>query len=234
MLSDDIWLEAMGNALRGVLLLPIFIVFPLIVAVALFNAIRGWRAYRAIYLLSYLLPGAIAGLIFSLLLGFDGPINTALRSAGLGWLAVSWFSNIDTALWAVYLLVFWASFSLGAVIYLAALAAIPEEQFEAARLDGATPMQSLRHITIPWLRPTIGYWAVLMTAGIFLWLFPFITTATGGGPGYASTTPEVYIYEVFSAARNPEYASALGITLFLIVMVIATLQVRWMYTRAAD
>jgi len=233
MLTDEIWLGAVANSVKGVLLLPVFILVPLAIAFALFTAIRGWRAHRAIYLMSYLLPPAMSGLIFALILGYEGPINTALRSVGLDSFAISWFSTTETSMWAVYALVFWAWFGLGTVIYLAALAAIPEDQFEAARLDGASGMQALRHITIPWVRPTIGYWGVLTTAGLFLWLFPFITTATRGGPGYSSTTPEFRIYGVFTQGRNPEYASALGITLFLIVLLVSAFQVRWMYSRAS-
>jgi ABC-type sugar transport system permease subunit len=233
MLTDDIWIGALGNAVKGVLLLPAFILLPLAVAFALFTGIRGWQTHRAIYLLAYLLPAAMSGLIFSLLFGFEGPIDAALRSVGLNSLATPWFSTVDTAMWAVYALVFWATFGLGTVIYLAALAAIPEEQFEAARLDGASGMQALRYITFPWVRPTIGYWGVLQTAGLFLWLFPFITTATHGGPGYSSTTPEIRIYQVFTAGRNPYYASALGIALFVIVAAFSAFQVRWMYSRAS-
>ena len=61
MLSDDIWLEALGNSVKGMLLLPVFILLPLVVAFALFTRIRGWRMHRAVYLLSYLLPAAMAG-----------------------------------------------------------------------------------------------------------------------------------------------------------------------------
>jgi ABC-type sugar transport system permease subunit len=233
MATDEIWQEALANSVKGVILLPLFILLPLTIAFALFNAIRGWRTHRVVYLLSYVLPPAMSGLIFSLLFGYDGPINSALRSVGLSSLAITWFSTTGTAMWAVYGLVFWAWFGLGTIVYLAALAAIPEDQFEAARLDGASAVEALRYITIPWVRPTIGYWGVLTTAGLFLWLFPFITTATRGGPGYSSTTPELRIYEVFTQGLNPEYASTLGLTLFVIVLAISTFQVRWMYTQAA-
>ncbi len=232
MLSDDIWIESVGNSLKGFLLLPLFVLLPLLVAFALFRAIRGWRTYRAIYLLSYLLPAAMAGLIFSLMLGYEGPINSTLRALGLGDLAVAWFSDATTAMWAVYALVFWAWFGLGAIIYLAALATIPEDQFEAARLDGANGLQVFRYIAIPGVGPTIGYWGVVTTAGMFLWLFPFIATSTRGGPGYASTTPEVRIYTTFTKGLNQEYASALGLTLFAIVLVVCVFQVRWMYSHA--
>ncbi len=120
------------------------------------------------------------------------------------------------------------------IIYLAALGAISEEQFEAARLDGANGLQMFRHLAIPGVAPTVGYWAVLTTAGLFLWLFPFIMTSTRGGPGYASTTPEVRIYSMFTKGQNQEYAAALGLTLFLIVLVICVFQVRWMYAHANE
>lgn len=234
MLSDGIWMESVGNSLKGFLLLPLFVLLPLLVAFALFRGVRGWRTYRAVYLLSYLLPAAMAGLIFSLLLGYEGPVNSTLRTLGLGQFAVAWFSDPSTAMWAVYAIVFWAWFGLGTIIYLAALGAISEEQFEAARLDGASGLQMFRHLAIPGVAPTVGYWAVLTTAGLFLWLFPFIMTSTRGGPGYASTTPEVRIYSMFTKGQNQEYAAALGLTLFVIVLVICVFQVRWMYSHANE
>jgi ABC-type sugar transport system permease subunit len=234
MLSDPIWLQALTNVGKGVLLLPLFILLPLGVAFALFNGVPGWSAYRAIYLLAYLLPAAISGLLFSLILGYSGPLNVALRALGLGPLAIPWLSNAATSMWSIYALVFWTWFGLGTVIYLAALAAIPEDQFEAARLDGASQFQMLWHITLPWARPTVGYWSVLCTSGLFLWLFPLITTATNGGPGYSSTTPEIYIYQTFSQAIEPGYASALGVALFAIVLVVSVFQVRWMYSNASE
>ena len=129
-------------------------------------------------------------------------------------------------------MVLWAWFGLGVVIYVAGLANIPQEQYDAAKVDGSGLFSGFQNVTVPWILLTMSYWAVLCTSGLFLWLFPFIFTLTnGGGPGYSSITPEVWVYQVATAGQNPYYASALGLILFVLVLVVAIPQIRFMYQR---
>lgn len=230
--DDPIWRSSLLNLVKGIVLLPIYILGPLVIAVLLFKKVRGWRIFRALYLCSYLIPAAMTGLMFSLILGENGPGAALLKSIGISGSVAVLPADTSLSMWTVYAVVFWAWMGLGALTYLAALALIPAEQYEAARLDGAGFWTELRRITIPEVRPTIGYWSVVMTAGLFLWLFPFIVTLTNGGPGYSSMTPEVYAYNIFSQGQQPEYASSLGVTLFVLVVVASAFQVRVMYSRA--
>jgi len=231
-LHDPIWHASLLNLVKGIILLPVYILAPLVIAVLLFRKVRGWRIFRALYLCSYLIPAAMTGLMFSLILGENGPAAVLLKSIGISGSVAVLPANTSTSMWAVYAVVFWAWMGLGALTYLAGLALVPAEQYEAARLDGAGFWTELRRITIPEIRPTMGYWSVVMTAGLFLWLFPFIVTLTNGGPGYSSMTPEVYAYNVFSQGQQPEYASSLGVTLFILVVVASVFQVRVMYSKA--
>ena len=234
MLHDKAFLESLVNVLKGVATLPLFVMVPLILAFLIFTGVRGWRFFRATYFFSYTLAAVMVGYMFSFVLGIDGPLNEALRSIGLGQLAIQWFGTVQTAMWAVYAVVLWSWFGLGTVIYLAGLANVPEDYFDAAKVDGANWFQMFVHVTIPSVLPTMGYWSVLCTTGLLIWLFPFIYALTEGGPGYASMVPEYYIYLVATRFVDPGYASALGIALFALVFVISIFQVRLMYMQSGD
>ena len=229
MLTDAAFTASMLNAVKVLLTLPIWILLPLGLAFLIYLKIPGWRFFRAAFMLPYIIAPVIVGYIFSFVLGLDGPVNWLLITVGLDFLAVQWFGTVDTAIWALTAVALWSYFGLGVVIYLAGMANLPSEQFEAARLDGANWFQQLVHIAIPALLPTIGYWSVVCTAGMLIWFFPYIYAITGGGPGYASMLPEYYIYQVSTRYAQPGYASALGIVLFAYISLVSFVQIRFMY-----
>jgi raffinose/stachyose/melibiose transport system permease protein len=235
-LEDDVFRAAIANALKSLLALPFFVVIPLLVAYPIFLRCKGWRFFRATYFFSYTLPPIMVGYMFSFVLGIDGPLNTFLRRVGLDRFAIQWFGSLNYALWAVFAVVLWSWFGLGAVVYLAGLATMDEDLLDAAKVDGAGVLQVLRHVIIPSIMPTIGYWSVVCTTGLLIWLFPYIFVLTEGGPGYASMMPEYYIYLVSTRYVDPGYASALGIILFGLVFLAAIGQVHIMYSqsRAAE
>jgi len=234
LIEDDVFRAAMTNALKGFVVLPLFVAIPLLTAYPIFLRVRGWRFFRATYFFSYTLPPVMVGYIFSFILGIDGPLNTFLRRIGFDRLAIQWFGTLNTALWSVFAVVLWSWFGLGTVVYLAGLATIDEDYLDAAKVDGAGWLQTLRHIVVPSITPTIGYWSVVCTTGLLIWLFPFIFVLTEGGPGYASMTPEYYIYLVSTRYVDPGYASAMGLALFVLVFFASIFQVRIMYLQSKE
>jgi multiple sugar transport system permease protein len=234
MLADPAWAASVVNLLKLLLLLPVFVAVPLIVAVLLHLGVRGARLFKAIFFLTWLLPPAIVGYLFLPFLAKTGPLNALLGVVGLGDLSRSWLGDPGTALWAVAVVVFWTWFGLGVGVFLAGLATIPDDLFDAARVDGAGFWSILWRVTVPNMMSTISYWAVLITANMMLGMFGFIYALTGGGPGYATLLPELYVYNVFSRQLDPGYAAALGISLAVGIFVIIAFQVRLMYSRSIE
>jgi len=228
--NDKIFLSSLINILKSLGVLPVFIVVPLIIAFFIHQRVPGWKFFRATYLFSYLLAPVMVGYMFSFLLGSYGPINTFLKRIGLESIAMNWFGNPKISIFVVFGVILWSWFGLGVLIYLASMATIEEDLYECAKLDGATNLQVMFHVTIPHIMPTIGYWSVLITTSFFIGLFPFIYSLTEGGPGYATMMPEYYIYLVATKFLNSGYASALGVVLFFVILILSLIQIRLMYT----
>jgi ABC-type sugar transport system permease subunit len=230
LMSDKIFFTVLVNVLKSFLVLPVFVIIPMIIAFLIHRKIPGWRIYRATYLFSYLLAPVMVGYMFSFLLSPYGPFNTVLRNIGLEVLAIQWLGNPGIAIFTVFAVILWSWFGLGTIIYLASMATIEEDLYESAALDGANKWQILINITVPHILPTIGYWSVLVTASFLIGLFPFIFALTEGGPGYATMMPDYYIYLVATRFLNPGYASTLGVVLFFVVFVLSLIQIRLMTT----
>jgi ABC-type sugar transport system permease subunit len=131
------------------------------------------------------------------------------------------------------LVMLWCVFGMGVIMFLAGLAAVPKEIFEAARIDGAQGWPFLIYIVVPSLRYVIEFWAVNLVVWSFTSLFAFVYVMTGGGPGYATMLVEYQLYLQAFEFDRMGYACALGTALFMVVFGIALLQVRLM-TRGED
>ena len=230
--TDPIFYSSLLNVAKSVAVLPLYILVPLAIAFLLNQRIRGWKLFRATYLYSYLLAPVMVGYIFSFVLGINGPLNTGLRFLGLPMLAIPWFGNSVSSMWMVLAVVLWSWFGLGTLVYLAGMASVDEELYDSAKIDGARPSQMLVSITLPHIIPTLSYWGVICSAGLLIWLFPFLYALTGGGPGYASMMPEYYIYLTATKFIDPGYASALGFVLFVVIAILSSFQVRMMFRRS--
>jgi ABC-type sugar transport system permease subunit len=119
----------------------------------------------------------------------------------------------------------WATMGIGVLVYLAGLANVNPDFFDAARLDGASWWQTQRHVTIPELRRVIEFWAVIVLISSFTAVFPFIYTLTRGGPGYSTYTLDYYVYDKAFFGGGMGYASAVGVVLLLIVGGLAVVQI---------
>jgi ABC-type sugar transport system permease subunit len=228
LLHDGVFWTAVRNNLVLVLSVPLWIVVSLVLALLIHQEIPGWRFFRAAFFLPSVLSPVIVGTLFTALLRSDGPLNRALQSAHLQSTGRDWLGDPATALPTLILVILWGIFGLGVIVFLAGLAAIPREIFEAARIDGAQGWAYLRHIVVPSLRHVIEFWAVNLVVWSFTSLFAFVYVMTGGGPGYATMLVEYRLYLQAFEFNRMGYACALGTMLFLMVFGIVLLQIRLM------
>jgi raffinose/stachyose/melibiose transport system permease protein len=209
---------------------PVMTVLALAIALMLNAGVRGWRQYRAIVFLPYILPATAVGLTFSYLLQRNGVINTLLRDVGLGALAADWLGDAHWVVPSIGGVVIWQQLGFGVVIFTAALLALPQEVTEAALLDGATPWKATRYVTLPLLAPTIRIWIFLSVIGA-LQLFDLVWIMTLGGPAGASTTMATYLIDRGFRRYEFGYGSAVAVVLFAICFVFALLYQRFALRR---
>ncbi|MBK1784293.1 carbohydrate ABC transporter permease [Prauserella cavernicola] len=163
-------------------------------ALLLNKTFPGKRIVRPLALLPWAVPGVAVAAAFSWMLdGSFGVINYLLRSVGLIDANVAWLANADTAMTAVIIPTVWKFYPFFTLVLVAALQAIPSDQYEAARIDGAGPWQQFRYVTWPALRAPSALAIVITGVGVFR-EFDFIFPLTGGGPDDATTTLAVRIY----------------------------------------
>jgi ABC-type sugar transport system permease subunit len=231
MLVDPTVIRSFRNALIVMATLPIWILLPLILAVLIFQRSPGWRFFRAVYFIPYMIAPVIVGLIFRQILAPNGPLNLFLRNIGLEPLAIEWLNGPTSSLLAIAGVALWSFFGLGVLTYLSGLATVPEEVIEAARLDGAGFWRMLFEVILPMIRSIVSYWVVLCTSGILIWMFPLIYALTKGGPGNATTLPEYLVFITTFKFLDRGYGAAIGMVLFVFVALISAFVIRYMYSQ---
>jgi raffinose/stachyose/melibiose transport system permease protein len=176
--------------------------------------------YRVIMYLPVVLPMIVVGLVFrSILNPRTGVLNEFLRAVGLGGLAQPWLVHPDIAMLSVIGVDTWKGVGYIMVILIAGLQTIPQELYEAAAIDGASPFARLRFVTLPLLVPALTVVTVLnLLYG--LRVFDVVYVLTGGGPGYTTDVVFTAVFDEFSKGRYG-VGTALSSVLF-IVMTIAS------------
>ncbi len=225
---DEVFWTALRNNLILVLSVPLWLLVSLVLALLLYHETPGWKFFRAAFFLPSVLSPVIVGTLFTTLLRQDGPVNRGLDLVGLHGAVREWLGDPATALPTLVIVILWCIFGMGVIVFLAGLAAIPTEIFEAARLDGARGVTYLRHIVVPSLRHVIEFWGVNLVVWSFTSMFAFVYVMTGGGPGYATMLVEYQLYLQAFQNNRMGYACALGTALFLMVFGVVLLQVRLM------
>lgn len=215
-------------AIPGILLLSV------VVAVLLFEETPGWRLFRSVYYIPTILSAAVVGLLMRFLFATRGPVNAMLDGVGLGALQQDWLSSVPTAFLVLIFVFYWQTLGQGVLIFLAGLAAIPGDLLEAATLDGAGWWRRLTGIIVPQLVPAIAYFVVINLIWVFIGLFALIYTVTRGGPGYATNSVDFLIYRKAFESGEFGYASALAVILFVAVLTISAIQIRWFDRLSAD
>lgn len=230
---DPVFWTALRNNFLVLLSLPLWVIGPLIVAVIIHSGVPGARFFRLAVFLPAVLSPVVIGAYYNVVLRYNGPFNAFLREIGLGSLAHQWLNDPATALPVLILILIWATFGIGVLIYLAALAQVNPELYDAANMDGANWFQAQWHVTIPSTRRTIEFWFVIVLISSFTTVFPFVYTLTRGGPGYATYLIDYYVYDAAFFGGSFGYASAVGVVLLIIVSAISLLSI-WLFRRGQD
>jgi multiple sugar transport system permease protein len=195
----------------------------MLMAVVLNQRIKARNIFRGWLLLPWVAPTFVTALTWRWMFdGTSGVINYILMGLGLLEVPVAWLGNGSTALLAVIVTNIWHGFPFFGVSLLAAMQAIPSELYEAAEVDGATPWQRFRHITVP------GVWTVLIIVTMLstIWTFndfQIVYIMTGGGPAFATHIFATYSYFVGFSGSRLGYAVAIStiLTPALVVMILA-------------
>ncbi len=215
---------------NGLLLLavPVLAAFATFFAVLLFETKRGLGFYRAVVFMPYVLAVPVVAVVFGQLLQRNGPINEALRSAGLSAIALDWLGDPNVALWTMAGVIMWKEVGFGVVLILARMLTVSTEMYEAAKLDGAGFWRTHWSITLPEIRPILGFYVVTEAITMVSWVFNYVYVLTNGqgGPGNATVVSELYIYRNAFQYQQPELAAAAAVILFLGTMLFVIVFVR--------
>jgi len=194
---------------------------------------RGRGAFRAGLLAPMLLPPVVAAVIWRLIYNPQfGALNGTLRAAGIPTERLTWTSGESSAMLSVLLVDIWEWTPFLFLLLSAGLQAIPQEPYEAARIDGASPGQVFRDITLPLLKPTIVL-ALLLRAMDLARIFDQIFILTQGGPGFATETVSLYIYRTAFRFFNFGYAAAMSFVVLALTTIFARALLRLMRVGAA-
>ena len=229
--DDAFWRSFEHTFAYTAVLVPVQLLLALVLALVLNDRkLRFSTFYRSVYFLPVVIAPAIIGVVFQLMLSnFGEDINKILIKAHLIHQHVDLLGDPHTVLWVVICIGIWNTFGYNLIYFLAGLQTIPRDLYEAAEVDGASARQRLWHVTIPGLREVGTMIAFLAVLGS-LQVFDLVQVLTGGGPYYASSVVNTYIYQHafgggFSggaAAVQPNigFASAASFFYGLILMVI--------------
>lgn len=216
----------LNTLILAVIYIPVLNVVALALAVLIKGCGRLQNLYKAVVFFPNILALAVIGYVWKMLYDANnGVFNQILRMLGLGALAQDWLGSVETVLPAISLTTVWYAAGFYMAIYLAGLMGIPKDLYEAGDIDGATPWQSFRHITLPMLAPSITINVVLSTIGI-LSMFDLPYTMTNGGPGYYSTTVALQIYFYNSKSMQLGNGVALSVLLCVVSIAVTLLQMR--------
>jgi multiple sugar transport system permease protein len=233
LLATPLFWKALGNTFYFVIVgVPLSIAVSLGAAMLLNRAASGLVGLFRTFMFAPVVATLVAvAVIWRYLLHERyGMINYGLTSLGLH--PVDWLGDPHWAMPAIIVFAVWKNFGYNMVILLAGLQTIPDDLYEAARIDGANGWQRFRHVTLPALGPMLLLVGILTMAGYFqLFAEPYVMTQ--GGPVESTVSVLYFMYDQGFKWWNLGFASAVAFTLFFIMILFTTLQYRFARARGA-
>jgi len=227
------FLESFGNMfLLTAFSVVMVMIVPLVVAKLIFSlsSERASYFYRILFLFPIVIPNVAVYLIWqSVVYSEIGLLNSVLKTIGHAELARGWFSDPRTSLWALAFIGFPFAGGINILIYYAGLTSISESVHEAATLDGATGLKKFLLIDVPLVMSQIKLLVMLTVIG-GIQAFEGVYIVTKGGPGFKTTVPGLWMYFNAFKFQRMGYACAIGVVLFLLIMLLTVINLRYLKT----
>ncbi|MGG4194809.1 carbohydrate ABC transporter permease [Paenibacillus alvei] len=215
-LQDKSFITSLLNSLLYVIVVPFIQIISILMAILVNSNVKGIKLFRTAYYIPVVTSMVAVALIWGWLLNQNGVINYVLSNIGLMKEKITWLSDKDTALWTLMFITMWKGLGYYMMIYLAGLQSVPKDLTEAAMIDGASRAQTIRKITIPLLRPYV-FFCTLISLMAAIRVFDEVFILTMGGPGDATLTSSLYIYQQGFQQFNFGYSSALGLIVSVMI-----------------
>lgn len=225
LLNNEYFRKAIWNTVKFTLLAVVFeMLFGFMMATFVNSLKKGQKALRTLLLLPYLLPTVTVALSWRMMLSPNyGIINQVLNSLHLP--VFNWFADVKTAFPMLLLIDIWQSSPFVFLLLYASLQAVPADQYEAAKIEGATTFETLIYITIPNIKNSLALCALLRTIDSFR-LFDKVNLLTGGGPANSTSTITQYLYNSGIKVFEFGYGSAGAIVMTIIVLILASAYIK--------
>ena len=233
LLADPVYRKSLGNTVLFVVEnVPVLVVAGLLLALLLNQSMPGLAVIRAAFVAPYLITASAVAIIWQFVLDpTTGLLNAWLADLGLP--AQRWLNEPGQAMGAIVLITLWWRVGFPLLVLLAGLQDIPGELFEAATLDGAGAWQRFSRITLPLLAPVLFFVLIIRLIDSFK-VFAQVYLVTGVGPVGSTRVLLQYLYEVGFQDLRSGYASAIGWSLFVIILAVTLVQLRFLRRFGAD
>ena len=231
--DDSLFWGALLNNAQLLLCVPVLIMLAALIAALLFDRVKGWKAYRTLLFVPYILSIPVVGIVFGYIFQLNGLLNTALEAVGLGGVSPG----------------------LARLLVLGDVVDHGRDRLEGARLrdhrlprpaderqrgdvrvrrvDGAGWWQTFRHVTLPQLVPAIVFFGIVETITMLSWVFAYIYVMTAGGPGNSTVVSEWYIFQQSFSNSAIGIGSAAAVTLLAFVSLLIAVRL-WASKRYDD
>ncbi|WP_416147502.1 carbohydrate ABC transporter permease [Salipaludibacillus sp. HK11] len=197
-------------------------VIALSVALALVQKIKFRNMFRAVFFFPAVLSMLIIGYIWKQI--FYHVIPYLGNQLNIEALQTNMLGNQDLAFWALVIVTVWQASAILVVIYMAGLQTIPEQVYESAAIDGATGWKKFTGITLPLIVPSITICTILAMKQ-HLMVYDYIIALTGGGPGFATESVTLLIYNLGFLNNRFGYGTAVALVLFLFIVIVSIIQI---------
>jgi putative chitobiose transport system permease protein len=227
LLEDDTFWLALTHSFVYLIVTPILIFLSIVLAIVVNRRLRGIHIFRALYFVPAVAGSIAIGLAWRWLFERSGFINSMLISWGVIDTPVQWLATPAFVLPIAMMLTVWAGVGYYSVIFLAGLQNIPEELYDAARIDGCNDFQKHRYVSLPGLRPQIVFVAVISSlAALKVFDEIYVLTNRTGGILDSGVTMVFYLWQQAFQRDNAGYASAIAIALLAVTLVFSVFNVR--------